>query len=243
MYQDSTTTALPLLIGQLCEQLGYQRRQPLEKVWNLAFQGEAMPKDHEAVQPEKVVLFLRFFLTQNAQGRSASFYDRANELLLEYTGAKEVISTHNNVVPQPEKEVIELAAQQEERGVTSFREVVNRIRDFSILALYFIVVVGHGILVWYDCSQIWGMPGTIAGGIGFAIILAAFLMATDKTRERTSESALTFVAFVDVASIFVHYPVFSGYDVANWITTVCICVFIPCMSWGALYLFRDFKLD
>ena len=243
MYQDSTTTALPLLIGQLCEQLGYQRRQPLEKVWNLAFQGEAMPKDHGAVQPEKVVLFLRFFLTQNAQGRSASFYDRANELLLEYTGAKEVISTHNNVVPQPEKEVIELAAQQEERGVTSFREVVNRIRDFSILALYFIVVVGHGILVWYDCSQIWGMPGTIAGGIGFAIILAAFLMATDKTRERTSESALTFVAFVDVASIFVHYPVFSGYDVANWITTVCICVFIPCMSWGALYLFRDFKLD
>ena len=243
MYQDSTTTALPLLIGQLCEQLGYQRRQPLEKVWNLAFQGEAMPKDHEAVQPEKVVSFLQFFLTQNAQGRSASFYDRANELLLEYTGAKEVISTHNNVVPQPEKEVIELAAQQEERGVTSFREVVNRIRDFSILALYFIVVVGHGILVWYDCSQIWGMPGTIAGGIGFAIILAAFLMATDKTRERTSESALTFVAFVDVASIFVHYPVFSGYDVANWITTVCICVFIPCMSWGALYLFRDFKLD
>ena len=243
MYQDSTTTALPLLVGQLCEQLGYQRRQPLEKVWNLAFQGEAMPKDHEAVQPEKVVLFLRFFLTQNAQGRSASFYDRANELLLEYTGAKEVISTHNNVVPQPEKEVIELAAQQEERGVTSFREVVNRIRDFSILALYFIVVVGHGILVWYDCSQIWGMPGTIAGGIGFAIILAAFLMATDKTRERTSESALTFVAFVDIASIFVHYPVFSGYDVANWITTVCICVFIPCMSWGALYLFRDFKLD
>lgn len=243
MYQDSTTTALPLLVGQLCEQLGYQRRQPLEKVWNLAFQGEAMPKDHEAIQPEKVVLFLRFFLTQNAQGRSASFYDRANELLLEYTGAKEVISTHNNVVPQPEKEVIELAAQQEERGVTSFREVVNRIRDFSILALYFIVVVGHGILVWYDCSQIWGMPGTIAGGIGFAIILAAFLMATDKTRERTSESALTFVAFVDVASIFVHYPVFSGYDVANWITTVCICVFIPCMSWGALYLFRDFKLD
>ena len=234
MYQDSTTTALPLLIGQLCERLGYQRRQPLEKVWNVAFDGEAMPKDHEAIQPEKVVLFLRFFLTQNAQGRSASFYDRANELLLEYTGAKEVISTHNNVVPQPEKEVIELAAQQEERGVTSFREVVNRIRDFSILALYFIVVVGHGILVWYDCSQIWGMPGAIAGGIGFAIILAAFLMATDKTRERTSESALTFVAFVDVASIFVHYPVFSGYDVANWITTVCICVFIPCMSWGAI---------
>jgi glutamyl-tRNA synthetase len=107
----------------------------------VAFDGEAMPKDHEAIQPEKVVLFLRFFLTQNAQGRSAIFYDRANELLLEYTGAKEVISTHNNVVPQPEKEVIELAAQQEERGVTSFREVVNRIRDFSILALYFAVVV------------------------------------------------------------------------------------------------------
>ena len=243
MHHVSTTNKPPLLIGQLCERLGYQRRQPLEKVWNVAFDGEAMPKDHEAIQPEKVVLFLRFFLTQNAQGRSASFYDRANELLLEYTGAKEVISTHNNVVPQPEKEVIELAAQQEERGVTSFREVVNRIRDFSILALYFIVVVGHGILVWYDCAQIWGMPGTIAGGIGFAIILAAFLMATDKSRQRTSESALTFVAFVDVASIFVHYPVFSGYDVANWITTVCICVFIPCMSWGALYLFRDFKLD
>ena len=243
MYQDSTTTKPPLLIGQLCERLGYQRRQPLEKVWNVAFDGEAMPKDHEAIQPEKVVLFLRFFLTQNAQGRSASFYDRANELLLEYTGAKEVVPTHNNVTAQQEKEVIELPIEDSQANTTSFKEVVSRIRDFSILALYFIVVVGHGILVWYDCAQIWGMPGTIAGGIGFAIILAAFLMATDKTRERTSESALTFVAFVDIASIFVHYPVFSGYDVANWITTVCICVFIPCMSWGALYLFRDFKLD
>ena len=202
-----------------------------------------MPKDHEAVQPEKVVSFLQFFLTQNAQGRSASFYDRANELLSEYIGTKEVVQTQNDFVPQPEKEVIELPIEDSQTSATGFKEVINRIRDFSILALYFIVVVGHGILVWYDCSQIWGMPGTIAGGIGFAIILAAFLMATDKTRERTSESALTFVAFVDVASIFVHYPVFSGYDVANWITTVCICVFIPCMSWGALYLFRDFKLD
>lgn len=243
MYQDSTTTKPPLLIGQLCERLGYQRRQPLEKVWNLAFQGEAMPKDHEAVQPEKVVSFLQFFLTQNAQGRSASFYDRANELLSEYIGTKEVVQTQNDFVPQPEKEVIELPIEDSQTSATGFKEVINCIRDFSILALYFIVVVGHGILVWYDCAQIWGMPGTIAGGIGFAIILAAFLMATDKTRERTSESALTFVAFVDVASIFVHYPVFSGYDVANWITTVCICVFIPCMSWGALYLFRDFKLD
>lgn len=243
MYQDSTTTKPPLLIGQLCERLGYQRRQPLEKVWNLAFQGEAMPKDHEAVQPEKVVSFLQFFLTQNAQGRSASFYDRANELLSEYIGTKEVVQTQNDFVPQPEKEVIELPIEDSQTSATGFKEAINRIRDFSILALYFIVVVGHGILVWYDCAQIWGMPGTIAGGIGFAIILAAFLMATDKTRERTSESALTFVAFVDVASIFVHYPVFSGYDVANWITTVCICVFIPCMSWGALYLFRDFKLD
>jgi hypothetical protein len=243
MHHVSTTNKPPLLIGQLCERLGYQRRQPLEKVWNVAFDGEAMPKDHEAIQPEKVVLFLRFFLTQNAQGRSASFYDRANELLSEYTGAKEVVPTHNNVTAQQEKEVIELPIEDSQANTTSFKEVVSRIRDFSILALYFIVVVGHGILVWYDCSQIWGMPGTIAGGIGFAIILAAFLMATDKTRERTSESALTFVAFVDVASIFVHYPVFSGYDVANWITTLCICVFIPCMSWGALYLFRDFKLD
>lgn len=243
MHHVSTTNNPPLLIGQLCERLGYQRRQPLEKVWNLAFQGEAMPKDHESIQPEKVVLFLRFFLTQNAQGRSASFYDRANELLSEYTGAKEVVPTHNNVTAQQEKEVIELPIEDSQANTTSFKEVVSRIRDFSILALYFIVVVGHGILVWYDCSQIWGMPGTIAGGIGFAIILAAFLMATDKTRERTSESALTFVAFVDVASIFVHYPVFSGYDVANWITTLCICVFIPCMSWGALYLFRVFKLD
>ena len=243
MHHVSTTNKPPLLIGQLCERLGYQRRQPLEKVWNVAFDGEAMPKDHEAIQPEKVVLFLRFFLTQNAQGRSASFYDRANELLLQYTGSKEVLPTQNDVVPQSEKEVIELPIEDSQTNATSFIEVVSRIRDFSILALYFIVVVGHGILVWYDCSQIWGMPGTIAGGIGFAIILAAFLMATDKTRERTSESALTFVAFVDIASIFVHYPVFSGYDVANWITTVCICVFIPCMSWGALYLFRDFKLD
>ena len=243
MYQDSTTNKPPLLIGQLCERLGYQRRQPLEKVWNLAFQGEAMPKDHEAVQPEKVVSFLQFFLTQNAQGRSASFYDRANELLLQYDAPKKVVIQKNEVAQSPETAFEEDVKEITELPKTSFREVVNRVRDFSILALYFIVVVGHGILDWYDCSQIWGMPGAIAGGIGFAIILAAFLMATDKTRERTSESALTFVAFVDVASIFVHYPVFSGYDVANWITTVCICVFIPCMSWGALYLFRDFKLD
>ena len=164
-------------------------------------------------------------------------------MLLQYDAPKKVVIQKNEVAQSPETAFEEDVKEITELPKTSFREVVNRVRDFSILALYFIVVVGHGILVWYDCSQIWGMPGAIAGGIGFAIILAAFLMATDKTRERTSESALTFFAFVDVASIFVHYPVFSGYDVANWITTVCICVFIPCMSWGALYLFRDFKLD
>lgn len=91
MYQDSTTINPPLLIGQLCERLGYQRRQPLEKVWNVAFDGEAMPKDHEVIQPEKVVSFLRFFVSQNAQGRSASFYDRANELLLQYDAPKKVV--------------------------------------------------------------------------------------------------------------------------------------------------------
>ena len=52
-------------------------------------------------------------------------------------------------------------------------------------------------------------------------------MATDKTRERTNK-APTFVAFVDVASIFVHSPRFSGYDDELDNDRAFVCLFRVC---------------
>ena len=120
---------------------------------------------------------------------------------------------------------------------------VATLRNFAVAGLLVSVIVGHSALVWYDCGQMWGIPGAIGGGVTFLIVLAALLLASDETKPRTSDTALWFVFFIDVAAWFVHFPTFKKYaDIGN-IETGMFAGFLCACSFAALYIFRDSKLD
>lgn len=118
----------------------------------------------------------------------------------------------------------------------------HQVRRFTISLLLFAVVVAHGLLIWYDCDILWGVPGQIGGGTVFIVVLAALLLASDSTLPRTSGNALAFIFFVDCAAWKVHYEVFKTPVVEN-VVTGSLCAFICAASFIALYLFRDSKLD
>lgn len=120
---------------------------------------------------------------------------------------------------------------------------ISAIRRFAFDAVCILIVVGHAALIWYDCAQMWDTPGVIGGGLSFLFVLGAVLIATDKTRERTSGYALGFMFFVDVAAFFVHFPTFLKYAEIGEIQTGALCGFICLLSFAALYLYQDSKLD
>lgn len=111
---------------------------------------------------------------------------------------------------------------------------------FNILAVG--VVVGHGALIWVECSELWGLVGFFGGLVVFMVVLLAVLLASDPSKNRTSSYALWFMLVVDSAAYWVHYPSFVNYSVSDSVRTG-ICIFICACSFMALLLFRDSKLD
>ncbi len=117
---------------------------------------------------------------------------------------------------------------------------VSEIRRFALDALLIVIAAGHAILIWYDCSTLWSVPGFIGGGLAFGIVLATIMLATDPAKNFTSQYALFFALMVDAGAYWVHRPVFSQYDAPEAVTTA-LCVFLCGMSWGALFLYRHLK--
>lgn len=145
-------------------------------------------------------------------------------------------------VPAKKSEVIRLPEKPDTPPARQALPSFQAIRRTSISALLFCVVIGHAGLVWYDLAAMWGVPGTIGGGLMFAVMLAALGFASDPAVNRTSEAALWFVALLDCAAYFVHFEVFDRPDVNIWFTRA-LCALICACSWMSLYFFRDSKLD
>lgn len=106
-----------------------------------------------------------------------------------------------------------------------------------------IAVIGHGVLVWFDCWELWGKAGFIGGCLAFVIILIAFTLATDSSKNRTSENAMWFVFLVDLAAWKVHFDTFIRFSNVGETVTGCLCAFLCACSFMALYIFRDSKLN
>lgn len=116
------------------------------------------------------------------------------------------------------------------------------VRGYALSALLVGIVLGHAGLVWYDCAELWYTPGAIAGGLVFAVVLAAVMLSSDTAKGYTADICLYFVFMVDCAAFWVHKPVFSGYGVDN-ATTNALCAFVCATSFAALYLFKSYKND
>lgn len=148
----------------------------------------------------------------------------------------------NTLPPQAADNGSSFGHPKEKRQKKTFREHMNAFRAFALDAILIGVVLGHAVLIWYDCAIQWETPGTIGGGLAFAIVAAALLLATDETRVRTSAAALWFVLCVDIAAWWVHYPTFQRPGVPDEITGV-FALFLCAASWVALYLYRDKNID
>lgn len=114
------------------------------------------------------------------------------------------------------------------------------VRRFALDIILIGLVVGHAGLIWYDCSQLWAVPGQVGGGLAFFIVVAALMLATDPSKNITSQIALTLVFLIDFAAWFVHRPVFESYRADGTVTDV-LCGFLCGMSFGALLIYRHQK--
>lgn len=144
--------------------------------------------------------------------------------------------------PQASANVQAFGPPKEEKKSKTFREYLDGVRSVALDAILIGIVAGHAGLIWYDCAAQWGVPGIIGGGLAFAVVIAALLLATDETRVRTSGSALYFVLCVDIAAWWVHFPTFQSASVPDEITGV-FAGFLCAASWVALYLYRDKNID
>lgn len=120
---------------------------------------------------------------------------------------------------------------------------IAKFRTGLVDVLCAIAVIGHGFLVWFDCWELWGKAGLIGGGLAFVIILIAFTLATDSSKNRTSENAMWFVFLVDLAAWKVHFDTFIRFSNVDRIVTGFLCGFLCACSFMALYIFRDSKLN
>lgn len=114
------------------------------------------------------------------------------------------------------------------------------VRRFVLNTILVGIPLGHAALVWYDCAELWAVPGQIGGGLAFFIIAAVVLLATDPTKNVTSQIGLFFALLIDAGAYWVHFPVFETYRVPDVITGV-LCAFLCALSWGALLMYRHQK--
>lgn len=151
---------------------------------------------------------------------------------------KSVSGTVVRVIERPAPAIVPDNPPQE---VPDTPEPLN-VRGYALSALLIGIVLGHAGLVWYDCAQLWHTPGAIAGGLVFAVVLAAVMLSSDTAKGYTAELCVYFVFMCDVAAFWVHKPVFSGYGVDN-VTTNALCAFVCATSFAALYIFKSYKND
>lgn len=122
---------------------------------------------------------------------------------------------------------------------------VRKMRRVAFNAVCLSIVAGHAGLIWYDCVELWQTAGQIGGMMAFLFVLGCLLVSTDKSRNRTSYIALWIMFGVDVAAWWVHWPVFTrqmtNYDLKN--ETGVLCAVICALSFAALLIYRDEKLD
>lgn len=114
------------------------------------------------------------------------------------------------------------------------------LRDWTVDALLIALSVGHAGLIWYELQATYGTYGFIGGGVVFGFIVAAVLLAADRSLNVTSTYALVFALIIDLAAMWLHYDSFKEFGAPAHIT-IAVCVFLGGMSWGALFLFRHKK--
>ena len=111
----------------------------------------------------------------------------------------------------------------------------------------FLLVIGHGFLIWYDMSVLWSMPGKIGGGVVFSFILIGMVLMSEKRPEmaETRENMLWAVGALEALAVVVHQATFyrsaseafvSGLGVPyTWALAAVVCL----CSIGATIFYKN----
>ena len=75
------------------------------------------------------------------------------------------------------------------------------------------------------------------------IVLSASMLTFETSRIGTAKQAIYIVFFIDIAAGFIHYATFSIYAKIGPLETGIFSFFISALSFAALYLIQEFKLE
>lgn len=230
--------------GNLRTSLNYSYAS-MGQLWKEQF-GESFPDDFQTVSVTQAKDFLEGLMVPK-QGRREEIKTAAREFLKGLFPNEEKYKTYEERLQEVKTETLLPVVQTlvesietEEKAVVSVPLFV-KIRNWAVDAICAAIVIGHAGLVWYDCSDIWGTPGLIGGGLAFSFMVLVFLYSTDVSKNITSEIAVWFAALIDVGAFFVHHPTFLKYGQIDESTTTVLCIFICAIAWGTLFLFRHSK--
>lgn len=135
----------------------------------------------------------------------------------------------------------------ETRKISAIGEGLKRLVAFvSALDTYLkAIIYAHAALVLADLTILYSAPGAIAGILVGMFMHAATKLAGRRELVRTSGFAMSVVFLLDGLAWFVHVPAFRASlsaDVSDIVTQVLAGV-VCAMSFAALYVLRDSKLD
>lgn len=118
-------------------------------------------------------------------------------------------------------------------------------RGLAFQSVCVLIALAHAVLIWYDMATLWIMPGKIAGGLAFLMVVATLIVCTDKRQIEVSENMVWLAWLIDGAAGFIHYKTFwysnrvkGGLGVTE-VETVACAAFICLFSAAAIYFFRQ----
>lgn len=247
--ENLNVTTAGIHAGTLRKGLGYGTRA-MGQNWQEVFTTDNPPDDMDIIPYEQAKKFLENLLGPK-QGRRESIKVAARTLLQSHFEGETVAETFPAVSTQRAPAKKRTASDQERPTqtpslFTRFMDwvagiTIAQVRTFLFDLLLFLIIFGHALLIWYDCSESWGIPGQIAGGMSFLIVAATVIVATDASKNITSEMAVWFDLVLCAGSFFVHYPTFLKYSTVDPKVTMCLCIVIPTISWVSLYFYRHSK--
>lgn len=89
------------------------------------------------------------------------------------------------------------------------RQALPSLPKLDLSTFLIVAVYGHTLLVWYEISQLFGVPGLLAGVIVFAMKHAGLMICRNEKYISLGENALSVAFVLDALALYVHYTVFS----------------------------------
>lgn len=107
------------------------------------------------------------------------------------------------------KETSEAIRLPEKPDTPPARQALPSLPKLDLSTFLIVAVYGHTLLVWYEISQLFGVPGLLAGVIVFAMKHAGLMICRNEKYLSLGENALSVAFVLDALALYVHYTVFS----------------------------------